>query len=704
MQHDGDDLPPYTAVEDDPPPPPSPRLLSSPPPAPSAPSSSSHPARPSKRASAYTIVTPSELAAHLTLLRFFRQLGARVRAASSGSLASLSPAERWSAYLRLGALRLQAWLDNLAQDPALEPLSFSAVAAACPDDAVVVWHAWCIAGGGTGRYEEDCIRRWWDGMIKLGQKTGGWTPRRFPLKFFARRIDPKASTPRNPELWERQTRNSRQKGVLGWDALAVLARGEELGVAVACPREECTGLQTIPLLTPSHTGFLQPLFSIPCERCKQPLTRPLLGLARMFETLAVLDGARVAVLEQPRDEDEAERMRREKRFTQTDYRGLLAGSLAASTPSTAPVLASRYLTPPTSLALTSAQWIFDGVEGALFGLPRHWRDPRKKSEGGVPKDLEGMGEVWRRIEKGETGLGWKHILHLLSAHTTPHDFSLDVALAALRLTETSVQLERLGWLDEGWAEGDEAGEVLEEAVGRYEKFLTIASKINEKGPVVPPLDIDFVWHTHLLVAPYYREDHLDLAGAVIPHVDAVEESTAIEMWEYGKKIWEEKYHTPLSFFPSATVSSPPSSSKGKGKVKQLFSRSSASSSSSSTPASSSRPQPQPEATAPSSHPSLLIHLDRQSTRRRKRKEGETPVLMRSEQDRERGEEGVWVLSEEEAHAQVAIAGVDNWSPDDLFTPRPHRWAYDLTRPRPAPTASSSSGVTQLDILTLAMTH
>lgn len=118
------------------------------------------------------------------MLRRFATIESSVRACSTGSLAPLSPSQRWAAYLRLAAVRLEKWVYLIAEARTTRR-TWEEQVNALPDDVALVWHAWMIAA--PRRYEDDVRRVWWDSLTEYGSAAGREAPLRgFPLILLVR--------------------------------------------------------------------------------------------------------------------------------------------------------------------------------------------------------------------------------------------------------------------------------------------------------------------------------------------------------------------------------------------------------------------------------------------------------------------------------------------------------------------------------------
>eukprot|EP00756_Hemistasia_phaeocysticola_P062796 Hpha_TRINITY_DN6243_c0_g1::TRINITY_DN6243_c0_g1_i1::g.23572::m.23572 len=101
------------------------------------------------------------------------------------------------------------------------------------------------------------------------------------------------------------------------------------------------------------------------------------------------------------------------------------------------------------------------------------------------------------------------------------------------------------WQVSGPAYGDHA--FLEAAIRRYERFLRLVKVTREDlgatAKLAPPMDVDLVWHTHMLRAhtSTYLSDTAGVCGVALDHDDDVPStgpSPALEaMWSNTQKHW-----------------------------------------------------------------------------------------------------------------------------------------------------------------------
>ncbi|KAI8065460.1 hypothetical protein BC940DRAFT_82825 [Gongronella butleri] len=99
----------------------------------------------------------------------------------------------------------------------------------------------------------------------------------------------------------------------------------------------------------------------------------------------------------------------------------------------------------------------------------------------------------------------------------PTKFSMDLIHAVLRQRSFYEKVSRLNWKD---------AESFRRAIRGYHDFLHLI-KTNPRKTMVPTLEIDCVWHTHMLKVGSYRQFCLRHLGRVINHDDSIP-STAID--------------------------------------------------------------------------------------------------------------------------------------------------------------------------------
>lgn len=91
---------------------------------------------------------------------------------------------------------------------------------------------------------------------------------------------------------------------------------------------------------------------------------------------------------------------------------------------------------------------------------------------------------------------------------------------------------------------------LMEASERYIRFLGLLTKFENRGFMVPTLDIDLVWHTHQLCQKKYLADTVQATnGFVIDHDEKVEEGFLDWAFERTNKVWRKAFNDDYTFCP-----------------------------------------------------------------------------------------------------------------------------------------------------------
>ena len=82
--------------------------------------------------------------------------------------------------------------------------------------------------------------------------------------------------------------------------------------------------------------------------------------------------------------------------------------------------------------------------------------------------------------------------------------------------------------------------LLENALYRYETYWLPLCKDNPNTMLPAPLDIEWVWHTHILNPYAYRKDCQQIVGVVIDHQPAMLRQNFINK---ARDLWQTKYPT-----------------------------------------------------------------------------------------------------------------------------------------------------------------
>jgi hypothetical protein len=97
--------------------------------------------------------------------------------------------------------------------------------------------------------------------------------------------------------------------------------------------------------------------------------------------------------------------------------------------------------------------------------------------------------------------------------------------------------------DFGWLHGPFTSSTINRARDRYLNFFELMSDCKM---LQPELDIDLVWHTHLLSPSKYREFCLIQDGKIIYHDDKFKDCRIDLDANNPKTIWEERFSTPFT--------------------------------------------------------------------------------------------------------------------------------------------------------------
>ncbi|KAL3255815.1 hypothetical protein ABHI18_008038 [Aspergillus niger] len=89
-----------------------------------------------------------------------------------------------------------------------------------------------------------------------------------------------------------------------------------------------------------------------------------------------------------------------------------------------------------------------------------------------------------------------------------------------------------------WILYPDAEEILESARKRYNNFVELF-RLHPGVMLVPTLDIDLVWHTHLCSAARYRNSMMKRVGRFINHDDKLGKRTLYDGFERTKELYEE---------------------------------------------------------------------------------------------------------------------------------------------------------------------
>jgi len=87
------------------------------------------------------------------------------------------------------------------------------------------------------------------------------------------------------------------------------------------------------------------------------------------------------------------------------------------------------------------------------------------------------------------------------------------------------------------------------AASRYKNFLGLLATVKN---AVPPLDVDLIWHSHMLHPGFYVRDGMTVVGWLPDHDDEGGSGNLEESAEKTRKAWEDK-HGPGSYIPKRSA-------------------------------------------------------------------------------------------------------------------------------------------------------
>ena len=114
------------------------------------------------------------------------------------------------------------------------------------------------------------------------------------------------------------------------------------------------------------------------------------------------------------------------------------------------------------------------------------------------------------------------------------NFGVDLRSAAPKQVQFLKQVYAERWLHNA--------EVLKVAVYRYEKFWLplLRKNFNEnldlEDTLIPPIDVDWVWHVHMLSPTSYKKDCSRYFGRLIDHRMTTRDDGTCEKKKFGHKI------------------------------------------------------------------------------------------------------------------------------------------------------------------------
>ncbi|KAJ6446867.1 hypothetical protein O9K51_01640 [Purpureocillium lavendulum] len=118
--------------------------------------------------------------------------------------------------------------------------------------------------------------------------------------------------------------------------------------------------------------------------------------------------------------------------------------------------------------------------------------------------------------------------------------SSDLVGAVLRLGVFSHQVNKLNWTNI-----TNRKESLERLLLKYTRFMDVVAH-NPTQLVVPTLDVDLAWHTHMLSPKAYAAASVVKTGILIDHLDKVDEDKLSMAFAWTCKAYADRYGEPYS--------------------------------------------------------------------------------------------------------------------------------------------------------------
>ncbi|PPR07442.1 hypothetical protein CVT24_007708 [Panaeolus cyanescens] len=152
---------------------------------------------------------------------------------------------------------------------------------------------------------------------------------------------------------------------------------------------------------------------------------------------------------------------------------------------------------------------------------------------------------------------------ILNTYVDDKVYSVDLYTAVLRHERFMHQIQELNWLVPGVFDEpvqvlpDEQDEPVSEnrrlrvlylAMARYHAFMDLFSiQTDHKTILVPTLDIDLVWHTHMLMHSSYWDDCYKHIGRLVDHEDKVSSMTLSKAFDTTALLWNRRFGVRYSY-------------------------------------------------------------------------------------------------------------------------------------------------------------
>ena len=132
----------------------------------------------------------------------------------------------------------------------------------------------------------------------------------------------------------------------------------------------------------------------------------------------------------------------------------------------------------------------------------------------------------------------------------PGPFALDLVGAVIRQGSFT---EKMAGID--WYHSPSVAATMERAFGKYLQFWGVIAK-HPGQVVVPTLNIDLAWHTHMLVPREYWKWSVDFTKRFVAHDDKLEEAKIGDGFRWTCTMWRKMYNEDYTECPFPSFSLP----------------------------------------------------------------------------------------------------------------------------------------------------
>ena len=149
-------------------------------------------------------------------------------------------------------------------------------------------------------------------------------------------------------------------------------------------------------------------------------------------------------------------------------------------------------------------------------------------------------EFFGKISKSKFEIRWLYYLHCIhplqyladSQNELPIKFKVNIIKSLKGQLEFFTKLKRIFFFRHDLNRKTS----FKFGYNRYLRFLDLIKQ--KKGVMVPTLDIDYIWHSHMLLPESYQKDMDNLMGKVLDHNDDIEASELKDCFTNTKKFYK----------------------------------------------------------------------------------------------------------------------------------------------------------------------